>query len=1206
MELYKKGNYAIDKETGEPTTIENGIKGHIYQCPDCDLDVIFKQGPIRKPHFCHKGNTMCNTYGNESDLHLNAKQLLQNIIENRKIHIEISRLCIECKKPFHWTFDILSENSRVEQEYGFQYNRHNRSADIACITNTTNDIECIFEICNTHKTAEEKRPEPWFEFDASDLCDKLQQVSMDTPVVLDCIRNRFTQGNESYGYCNECEFEIAERNKGKIYFNQRGAGCGKTYESIQLIIGDSFRTKRTFIYLTKMRSAKDVIFSEFESQIQRGVFIGYKVLQKENTGNQYAIILQNPDKITIKIIIGTIDSFTYAIRNKNKIFSGGSDFFQKLVKDIRDGDMTDDIDGSVAYAYTRIKLTKDCLVIIDEGQDLEKEYIEAFQKIIDRTGIDTYIIGDKLQSILSEKNLFTHLEDSKETSRIIKTTGKNIIKRCHNAQFMPLINSVVCFDKYKLPEVEGICSKPNCEFIHEDAIKPYIVDTGFKNIFYIKPDEINGCIDRILQDMRWKIDKHGYLPHHFMFIFPVVSEKNQLLALLNPAIQQFWVDFFSKPQSYTEAIIGNMKKKDRETGIPFWASKIENKENDTRYYQFVFWHRSETNQPINLNESINSSRILSIHASKGNGCECVYLLGICEFTLACHTGGISNTLVYNSLFHVGMTRQKKYLYIGIDGSAKDDICSRFGSYYEDSGEVEPYIKNISSTIRLKQIIPDLLKDPFIDFKYTKNRRKDSFIDTITENILNYEDYRDILPENCHKELVDWGHHIFRFCTMKVSMDIYLYNTECKHQQAKILSLINPKDTSIVYSDYKTYKKQLKELQESIKKNIKNHVDKDSKRECLIVPILIFYDDRSKTDYMRYRIIIKSFVTRLLEKLGGEHLMLCPIECLLYCHLMEMIQHPYNVHISIMDVYRIISCYDDCYMDDSDHHEIYKCNCAECFSGKPRGFAQPHQEIQKSIVNHYKSMEQMRIILKNYHEQIPGLFDKESVTYNIDKSVLYEREEFNFYTRFHYIGFSKNYVIFIILTPQFNTMNFYEILTECIVRYFLLKNVKSENDYFNKKIYATIITLDTDEPLTIDLSEFFVDKLQNIKSLFQDYLFEHFSREHKKICDFFNYHKSQKERLHITDKTDLLYVYDIMKKMETIQINNKPIQKRIYPLPDYITDSFIEMDKLCKRDKQKREEFKSNNMEFIVRELDASLKYNINNFLGIIEDDTADE
>jgi len=343
------------------------------------------------------------------------------------------------------------------------------------------------------------------------------------------------------------------------------------------------------------------------------------------------------------------------------------------------------------------------------------------------------------------------------------------------------------------------------------------------------------------------------------------------------------------------------------------------------------------------------------------------------------------------------------------------------------------------------------------------------------------------------------------------------------------------------------------------------------------------------------------MTRLIEKLRGEPLPLCPIECLLYCHIMEMIQHPYNVHISIMDVYRIISCYDDCYTDDYDHNHIYKCKCAECFGSKPRGFAQPHQEIQKSILNHYKSIERMRMILANYNDQIYELFSREPITYNIDKPIIYGRTEFDFYTRFHYIGYSKNDVIFMIIIPQFNTMNFYEILTECIVRYFILKNVNTESDYSNKKIYVSIITLDTDEPITIDLSEFFADKLENMKSLFRDYLFEHYSREHKKICNFFNYHIIQKAHLQINDKTELLYVCDIMKKTETIQINNKPVQKRIYPLPDYITDCFIDMDKLYKRDKQKRLEFIVNKNEVLLRELDASLKYVIENFLGIGEE-----
>ena len=159
-----------------------------------------------------------------------------------------------------------------------------------------------------------------------------------------------------------------------------------------------------------------------------------------------------------------------------------------------------------------------------------------------------------------------------------------------------------------------------------------------------------------------------------MFIFPIVNEKNKFLTLLYPALQQFWVDFFANPKSYTDLVLENMRKSD------YWTYKLVERENDSNYYQYVYWHRSENNQPINLNESSDSTRILSIHASKGNGCECVYFLGLSEFMLTCHTDGIKNTLVYESLLHVGITRQKKYLFIGYDGKTNDDICKRLGSY----------------------------------------------------------------------------------------------------------------------------------------------------------------------------------------------------------------------------------------------------------------------------------------------------------------------------------------------------------------------------------------------------------------------------------------------------------------------------------------------------------------------------------------------
>ncbi len=47
----------------------------------------------------------------------------------------------------------------------------------------------------------------------------------------------------------------------------------------------------------------------------------------------------------------------------------------------------------------------------------------------------------------------------------------------------------------------------------------------------------------------------------------------------------------------------------------------------------MFLHKNDEGKSINLKESENATRIMSIHASKGTGCEVVFLLGINEQTL---------------------------------------------------------------------------------------------------------------------------------------------------------------------------------------------------------------------------------------------------------------------------------------------------------------------------------------------------------------------------------------------------------------------------------------------------------------------------------------------------------------------------------------------------------------------------------------------
>ena len=100
-----------------------------------------------------------------------------------------------------------------------------------------------------------------------------------------------------------------------IYFNQLGAGTGKTFRSIQLLQKDErFKDKKTIIYLTKMHTAKDVTKEELESQINDGQL---KLLdfKKNNEGNikttcckKYFFSYQNLKTGNIcDVVMGTIE-----------------------------------------------------------------------------------------------------------------------------------------------------------------------------------------------------------------------------------------------------------------------------------------------------------------------------------------------------------------------------------------------------------------------------------------------------------------------------------------------------------------------------------------------------------------------------------------------------------------------------------------------------------------------------------------------------------------------------------------------------------------------------------------------------------------------------------------------------------------------------------------------------------------------------------
>lgn len=144
----------------------NANKKQTYQCISCEKDVFLKKGKIRAPHFCHyNDDEKCLNYDKPSvsEIHRNAQLILKMLCETHE-SIEIKRVCFQCSKI--QTFHIKPKLFDVILEYRLKHNDKSIIADVALV----NTDKCIiFEVYHTHKTNDESRPEPWYEFKATDL-----------------------------------------------------------------------------------------------------------------------------------------------------------------------------------------------------------------------------------------------------------------------------------------------------------------------------------------------------------------------------------------------------------------------------------------------------------------------------------------------------------------------------------------------------------------------------------------------------------------------------------------------------------------------------------------------------------------------------------------------------------------------------------------------------------------------------------------------------------------------------------------------------------------------------------------------------------------------------------------------------------------------------------------------------------------------------
>jgi hypothetical protein len=805
---------AIDRTTGKFTSIKYAVKGNEYQCICCNEKLIFRAGEINIPHFSHSPDTNCN---GESYQHKLAKYLLKYILENN-IELVIINGCHECDSQLKTSIINLTVGpivyKHVELEYHYDSTR--KSADVAMVL----DNDCIiFEVCKSNPTDEENRQHKnikhWFEIDANEIINKYNNLLDSDSIELQCIRKcskckeehnkkiiKEEENKKENNECGKCKEEHnkkiikEEENKkennecGKIYVNQRGAGSGKTYESVQILnsTDSRFTEKDTYIYLTKMHSAKDVILDEIKSQEKNGILNNIKSFYTNTENKQYVInynIVKNNKLITV--IIGTIDSFNYAVVDKYNI-KQNFNYFDSIVESIKINNVCINNNGVINYAKTKQFLNEKCLVIIDEAQDLCVTYIEAFDTIVTNTNIDVYVIGDKLQSISGDFNIITEIlnKNHKLKSKIIPNFGTNKVMRFHNNNLKKFVNDIIPFGKYGLEEIKNICTSNCCKYEHEDEIIPYNIFPSLN--IYSRDGNLIKIIYKIIKNMEIEVTRYNYLPDNFMFIFPFIT-KNTFADLLALHVNEFWISKFNDI-NYTR----NIEEKDIDI----------NKYINANYYTYI--HRSNENEPIDLKISEFATRMLSIHSSKGLGCEVVFVMGITESTLKTFSKG--SELIYDSLLHVALTRVKKSIYVGIVCN-NDDIHKKFYNLITNDDSIEP-ILNIKNTIKLTYISNDINDDSNY-FKY------------INDNFIEANNYKELIPNiKSHNQIIDYGHHMIRYGVFRYFFMLNLIGNfnNASYNSQYITILRNLSEIKLYeYDTFKDYTNALKSLDESIKKRI---------------------------------------------------------------------------------------------------------------------------------------------------------------------------------------------------------------------------------------------------------------------------------------------------------------------------------------------------------------------------------------------------
>jgi len=857
-------------------------------------------------------------------------------IGDNKSDVCINNLCLEFQHSFIKKQDV---NIRTDN-----YKKHGKNTIwVLDFTNTVhlmNDKKIFVVINNCIKI--ENKKSFLNQFSDLDYCflDYNKKIIKIYPAILNASNEYFKVD----GYVDKKEFikllktgninsfsnyKVLEREfLGKITLLQQGAGSGKTWKIVNYI-NDYFpeQGKNNFVYLSKTHSAKKNIYDEFISQIKNSSLNNIECNVNEikpQNGKYYEIMCKNKKyECDIKIIIATIDSFVYNLCGPKNV---ESEFIKNYFCDIINRTNVIEQDK-----FKHSKITSNTMVIMDESQDMDAVYLRFMDKILSVIPCDFYLIGDKLQSIYNEENLYTYIirEYKNKTTKnnIEYICGENHCRRFHNKKLKDFVNDVIPFKKYELEEISKIGKEGNTEFISEDPVFMNLQDdysrkiesNGIIDIHMIDEDAMNRDINIIIGHLNTLCCEEQLLPHEVLFIFPFLKENviaNELLI----HIDHFWKCKF-KDSAYSNEILNSSDEK--KWKINFYKN-IMQKNIATNFCQL---HQSVCGRPIDLTESEFKTRLLSIHASKGLTSKFVFLIGMNKRSLNKYSKGRQN-LLYHSLIHVAITRQEEKLYVGssdlFNNSKMDNLINI--QYVKKYVDCDTFIDNMMINDNAVKNIHEEYLSRNID--YVENKKK-----------------RMNIQEN--EDLIDFNDHTFRYKLLEHKLiTLSMMNNNILQLIAKYYNL----DFTVNILNLCDFKKS-RSIIVNYLKSWGNKQKVEELKNKITIPILEY-----NTEFGNLSAIMKKILEKLQKKIFRKDKTVdvqrirelkCPMELVILGYFYEFMNNPYKCP-NVYDVYKVIEYWGKCFVNDKTH-ESYNCICKDVF----RSLNSDHKN---KIYKYYKCLE----------------------------------------------------------------------------------------------------------------------------------------------------------------------------------------------------------------------------------------------------------